>query len=528
LTPTRANSLCRHLTALAVLLVLIAGLALAPVASAKAACAAPNSPGGEWPMYGHDLANTRSQPYEHSLGTAAAAGLSAAWVFSTAHYGERSAFETTPVLDGGCVFIGSSAGTVYAVNATTGALEWKRQLSAPNPGLGGAIVGAAAISGSAVIWLVNESGGPYAVALARSTGAVLWKSPPAIGKSGYYTNASPLVANGLVAFGFSSAEGDPSGQGGFALLSAATGQLVKVTPTVPPADQAQGFAGGGLWSTPAYDPGTGYLYWGSGNPNSKTKQDPNTDAILKIDLNRSHPTFGQIVAAYPGNVDQYASALQTVSQTPACAVSDNANLPYPFDDPVCGQLDLDFGAAANLFTDSAGHELVGELQKAGVYHVAHADTMAPAWTQNVGGPCQACNAASTAFDGSAIDGVSTPGGAMFSLSANGGAVNWLSPVADGLHYESISVADGVVYTVDNNGFLDAFNAATGSPLLRRQLTLDTGAPTGGGLTSNGVAIAEHSVFVAATSSGSAAPATGGSSGAPSAGAGAYVIAYRGG
>lgn len=173
--------------------------------------------------------------------------------------------------------------------------------------------------------------------------------------------------------------------------------------------------------------------------------------------------LGQIVAAYPGNVDQYASALQAVSQTPACATSDNANLPYPFDDPVCGQLDLDFGAAANLFTDSAGNELVGDLQKAGAYHVAHADTMAPAWTQNVGGPCQACNAASPAFDGRAIDGVSTPGGSIFSLSRDGGAVNWLSPVAGGLHYESTSVADGVVYTVDNSGFLDAFNAGHRQP-----------------------------------------------------------------
>jgi polyvinyl alcohol dehydrogenase (cytochrome) len=501
---------------------LIAGLMLAPPASAKPSCSAPASSGGEWPMYGHDLANTRSQSNERSLGVAAAGRLSAAWVFSTAKYGDSSAFETTPVLDGGCVFIGSAAGTAYSVDAATGRVVWKRQLSAPNPGLGGAIVGAAAVSGSAVIWLVNETGGPYAVALDRATGTVLWQSAPVISGPGYYTNASPVVANGLVAFGVSPAEGDPNGQGGFALLDAGTGQLVKLTPTVPVADQAQGYAGGGLWSTPAYDPHTGYLYWGSGNPYSKTKQDRNTEAILKIDLNRSDSTFGQIMAAYPGNVDQYASTLQTISQTPACAASDNANVPYPLDDPVCGQLDLDFGAAANLFTDSLGHELVGDLQKAGVYHVAHADTMAPAWTQDVGGPCQVCNAAPPAFDGSAIEGVSTPGGAMFSLARDTGAIKWLSPVADGVHYESTSVADGVLYTVDNNGFLDAWGAATGSPLLRRQLSADTGVPTGGGLTSNGVAVAEHGVFVAATSTSTAAAST--ASG--STGSGAYVIAYR--
>jgi len=527
LTPTRAHAVRPAAALTGLLSLLIASLILAPAASAKLACAAPNSSGGEWPMYGHDLANTRSQPDEHGLGTGTAARLSAAWVFSTARYGDGSAFETTPVLDGGCAFIGSGAGTVYAVDAATGGLAWKRRLAVPNPGLGGAIVGAAAVSGSAVIWLVNESGGPYAVALERSTGTLLWQSPAVVSEAGYYTNASPVVANGLVAFGFSPAEGDPSGEGGFALLSAATGQVVKLTRTVSPADQAKGFAGGGLWSTPAYDPISGYLYWGSGNPNSKTKQDPNTDAILKIDLNRSSATFGQIVAAYPGNVDQYASTLQTISQTPACAVSDNASVPYPVDDPVCGQLDLDFGAAANLFTNSAGTELVGDLQKAGVYHVARADTMAPAWTRNVGGPCQLCNAASTAFDGRAIVGVSTPGGSMFSLARDGGAVNWLSPVADGFHYESISVADGVVYTVDGNGFLDAFGGATGTPLVRRQLTADTGAPTGASLTSNGVAIAEHMVLVAASSTASGAGSvSAGTSGAPATGSGAYLIAYR--
>jgi hypothetical protein len=89
--------------------------------------------------------------------------------------------------------------------------------------------------------------------------------------------------------------------------------VVKTTPTISPADQANGFAGGGLWSTPAYDPSTKYLYWGAGNPSSKDRQSPDTDAILKIDLDRSRSTFGQIVATYPGNVDQYASALQALT-----------------------------------------------------------------------------------------------------------------------------------------------------------------------------------------------------------------------
>ena len=43
-------------------------------------------------------------------------------------------------------------------------------------------------------------------------------------------NASPIVADGLVAVGYSPPEGAGDGQGGFALLDAGTGQIVKVTP----------------------------------------------------------------------------------------------------------------------------------------------------------------------------------------------------------------------------------------------------------------------------------------------------------
>jgi Pyrrolo-quinoline quinone coenzyme C-terminus. len=270
---------------------------------------------------------------------------------------------------------------------------------------------------------------------------------------------------------------------------------VKTTPTIPPAAQAEGYAGGGLWSTPAYDPSTKYLYWGAGNPNSKTKQYRTTDAILKIDVNPSRPTFGQIVASYEGNVDQYTATLQELSHSPACEAT-ATEVPDPLDDPVCGQLDLDFGAAANLFTTSDGTKAVGDLQKSGVYHVANAKTMGPVWTALVGPSCFACNAASTAFDGSSVEGVATPGGTMFSLDRSTGATNWLSPVADGLHYRSISAADGVVWTVDSAANLDGFDAASGQPLVRRALSVDAGAPVTNE-TSAGIAIAEHLLFVAA-------------------------------
>ena len=56
--------------------------------------------------------------------------------------------------------------------------------------------------------------------------------------------------------------------------------------------------------------------------------------------------------------------------------------------------------------------------------------------------------------------------------------------------------DGVAYTVDSNGFLDAYETTFGLPLLHRPLALD-GVTETGALTSNGVAIAGHTVYIAA-------------------------------
>src|SRR3954453_48984 len=334
----------------------LSAICFASPAAAAGPCMTAPAGGGDWPSYGHDPANTRTQPEASGLGPAAVAGLRPRWAFSTSSAGDQTGFNSTPVVYQGCVFVGSSGGVAYALDAKTGHVVWQRQLEAPNPGSGGVIIGAAAINGGSVVFLVDEFAAPYAIALKRSTGAVVWKSAPfappltsSAVQGGSYTNSSPLLANGFIVAGYSPPEGEPTATGGFSLINAKTGKVVRTTPTIPPAAQAEGYAGGGLWSSPAYDPATKYIYWGAGNPNSKTKQYPTTDAILKIDVNPSRPTFGQIVASYQGNVDQYTSTLQELSQSPACEASDNPAMPYPPANSGWGPLAPDFAAAANFF-----------------------------------------------------------------------------------------------------------------------------------------------------------------------------------
>jgi hypothetical protein len=382
--------------------------------------------------------------------------------------------------------------------------------------------------------------GPFLVALDEHNGRELWRSAPLSTWTGSYTNATPTYipssdgSNPVVLAGWSPAEGDPYGQGGFAVIDAVTGHTVKTTYTIPVAEQAapgvdatqpgnenKVYAGGGIWSSPAYDPETGYAYVGASNPYSKQYEHPNTNAVLKIDLHRTAQTYGGIVGSYKGYPDQYLQELQALSQSPACAASDQPSAPvavYTFDDPVCGQIDLDFGAPVNIFTTRNGtttRKVVGALQKAGVYHVFDAGSMAPISTTVVGGPCQPCNAGATAVSPTTIGGAAAPGSVAFGLDRNTSATVWQSPLGDGTHYEGTTMANGLMYTTDNAGFLDVFDEATGAVVLKRQMAQDLSAPSIG-LTSAGLSVARHSLFVAVSTLSSASP--GADDG--------WVVAYR--
>jgi outer membrane protein assembly factor BamB len=454
--------------------------------------------GGDWPSYGHDAANTRSQPDEHGITPTTVASLAPAWSV-TLPGSVLGGLNTTPVVAGGCVVVGSSAGVLAAYDVRTGKQQWSVTINEAAAGAGGTLVGAPAIDPAGrVIVPVNRQDAPYAEAVDLHSGKVLWKSAPFITDVGSYTNASTAVHDGIAFIGFSEAEGDSHAYGGWGLLDTETGQVLKSAYAIPAADRAKGYAGAGIWSSAAFDD-EGYAYVGAGNPSNKTVEHPYTNAILKVDVDPSRPTFGEVVAAHHGNVDQYTDTLQALSHTPACAATEQVT--FPTDDPVCAQLDLDFGASPNLVTGANGQPVVVDLQKSGVVHAARTDGMTTAWSTLVGGSCLFCNAASTAYDGTHVFVVGTPGGVLWSLDATTGARQWATPIADGVHYQSVSVAAGVVYTVDGDGFLDAVDAATGSILLRRPMTVDAIAPTAS-LSSAGIAVADHTVFAAtATTSG---------------------------
>jgi polyvinyl alcohol dehydrogenase (cytochrome) len=78
--------------------------------------------GPEWTMIGHDPANTRNA--DSSIGVANVSRLKPKWVAATA--GDVSA---TPAVAGGAVYFGDFGGTLWKLDAKTGAVIWSHSVA---------------------------------------------------------------------------------------------------------------------------------------------------------------------------------------------------------------------------------------------------------------------------------------------------------------------------------------------------------------------------------------------------------------
>jgi outer membrane protein assembly factor BamB/plastocyanin len=559
-------------------------------ASAAASCATAETPGGDWPVYGRDLGNSRFQAREKVISAADAPFLTPAWVFSTEKSGGEGDITGTPIVSGGCVYVATSRSWVFALNADTGAVVWKTKLP-----YGGTVYGSVALGKAramprrcagprgarrqgkargrarssarrrgarrragrrcAARWRGGRRGvdrrragrsadaaarkrrarrrgsrrrgrgklrsavfvtpsrtreaegcpkgdpckGPYAVALDRKTGKILWATPPFDTQDGADLYASPLVFEGTLMVGVSggSAElGDEADriafQGSMNFLNAATGRMLRKTWTIhPPKRPDDQFAGATIWSTPAIDRREKVAYVGAGNPFRPQAEHAHANAVLKFNVNRRSRGFGKIIGSYKGDIDEYIPGF---SQLPCYDFPGNNPPFYPQGLGACGDIDLDFGASPNLITGPDGRKLVGEGQKSGVYHVFEAATMKPAWKQIVGPPTPVGGiVGSTAYDGQAVYGPITAPGYTWSIEAANGDHRWFGVIGDGAHWgPPVAVANGVVYTVDLTGFLDAYDARTGVLLARRPLALGGGGPAS--LSWGGVAVARNKVY----------------------------------
>jgi quinoprotein glucose dehydrogenase len=99
------------------------------IASSTPAQAGPEQAGG-WPAYGGDAGGSRYSPLTQ-INAKNVGELKVAWTFRTGEHGQgvkdwsRSAFEATPILYNGTLYLTTSSTDVVAVDAASGSLRWR-------------------------------------------------------------------------------------------------------------------------------------------------------------------------------------------------------------------------------------------------------------------------------------------------------------------------------------------------------------------------------------------------------------------
>ncbi|PJE95798.1 hypothetical protein CUT44_21320 [Streptomyces carminius] len=488
---------CLLSPALSLFLAVLVGTAGSPAAAAPPPDTAPDGaaattgpdPGGpdQWPMGGHDLANSRSNPFERHLKPSNAGDLAVKWTATTE--GDVSA---TPAVVDGAVYYPDWGGRFWKVDAETGEVIWSRSV-AEYTGVEGAVSRSSpAVVGDTVF--IGTQQGAQLLAVDTATGDLRWNTPVDDHPRAILTQ-SPTVYDGVVYQSVSSDEepaaADPdypccTFRGNVVAADAETGEVLWKTYAIPEQeDPADGFSGAAIWSgSPAVDPESGTVYVTSGNnytvPRSVTEcqeaggepseclpPENRINSFIALDMRT-----GQI--KWSTGQDRFDS--WNINCLPGFP-PDNCPIPGP---------DHDFADGAHLFTLSGGEhgearKAVGAGQKSGEYWMLDATTGEVLWSSAVGPGSELGGIQwGTASDGERIyfaesnvngiehelpDGQTIDHSSFGALDPATGEVIWQVPEPHGgTAIAAVSVANGVLYAGSLNNHMYAFDAATGELL----------------------------------------------------------------
>ncbi len=319
--------------------------------------------------------NARFQPRAIAgLGLDQVPRLKLKWAYAFA--GDISAFDQPTVIDGH-VFVGSAGGTVQALRADSGCLEWTFEANGP---VRSALV-AAPVGKRHMLLFSDLNGWTYGVD--AETGKQVWRKRLEDHEAARLTGAS-IMHDGVLYVGAASWEETRSlnpqypcctFRGSVSALRVADGSTVWKTYTIRDVPKETGKtaigtpqigpSGAGVWSTPTLDLKRGLLYVTTGDNYSQPATDT-SDAVMAMDLKDGHIVWTR--QTFPG--DAYNSA---------CGVKDKTNCPTD------SGPDYDYGSSAILVKTEQGRELLLAGQKSGMVYALDPDRQGEiVWQQRVG------------------------------------------------------------------------------------------------------------------------------------------------
>ncbi|HEV3329728.1 MAG TPA: PQQ-binding-like beta-propeller repeat protein [Bryobacteraceae bacterium] len=462
----------------------------------------PFSPGaGDWNGWGVDAVNSRFQP-QPGLAAEDVPRLKLKWAFG---FPGEARTQSQAVIVGGRVFVGTTAGTVYSLDAATGCIYWTYDA-------GAFVKSAISIVRTRIParWMAYFGDGRgFAHGVDAQTGRPVWKVQVEEHPAARITG-SPMYYNGRLYVPVASGEetlqsSSPKYEcckfrGSLSAIDASTGRVYWKTFTVPdPAKPYKtnsegttlyGPAGAGIWSAPTIDEKRKRIYVGTGNSYTGVGM-PTSDAILAFDLDSGSLLWSQQVTPNDNWV-------------PGCPKS--VNCPENPGD------DFDFGSSPVLRPGADGKQVLVAAQKSGVVYGLDPDDRGKVlWKTRIGvgngmlggvgwGP---------AFDGqlayAAVADINRPQGTpgLYALKVDGGDVVWSTPAPQGAGIRAqaaaVSAIPGVAFSGSFGGHLRAYSTKTGGIVwdfdaLREFETVNHVPAKGGSFDGGGPAIA-HGLVV---------------------------------
>jgi alcohol dehydrogenase (cytochrome c) len=507
-------------TVLAAAGLVVGGCASGTSSSSVAGCSAKHAaagtagsgPGGSvnpavaagWALPGGNLANTRD--VASAITGSNVATLGVAWCVPIESTGAAGAaglpdgYATTPVVVGGVVYTQDLESNVMAISLATGKVLWTHDYSSINGGPDGVNVA------SGVVYAATDRA---AVALSAATGRQLW-SRVLIGNDHEGIDMAPGYNHGTVYV--STAPVNPTvgeylggGKGILWALNAKTGAPEWSWDQVQDLWGNPGLnSGGGLWEPPSFD-SAGNIYIGVANPGpigqtgwpkgypwgtSRPGPDLYTDSVVKLspagkllwyyqltphdlydwDLQDS-PVLttanGQPVVIDGGKarilIELSAQTGKLIWKLPVGVhsghdndglLTENATPTSPI--PLPARFSLEPGVFGGIESPLATN---GSTTFAAVNNLA-----VPMSVKGV-------TESSKAFEAS----IGTATGEMIAVNQDTGKIEWDDKLPSS-PYGAATVTNNVAFTTTYNGYLYAFNAATGAILLKTPLSAGTNAP----------------------------------------------------
>ena len=437
----------------------------------------------DWPMYGHDQKQTRSNPGETLITPANVGKLTSAWFFPT-----TAPVSATTAVVKGTVYVGSWDHNFYALDAVSGAVKWKVTVATPQgdgkfPGIqsSSAVANGRVYFGDSCGYLhaypADGSGAPPRASSnmtvrnrgCGSTGSESPGFPIDIGgalpnpadavNTDLFSSAIPFTPNAgaqagrkMIYIGAASHQDSPCIHGALFAIDALKGSIVWRFDTVP-----QSSIGGAVWSTPAIDALNNLVYIDTGDCVNNSSSGL-SESIIALDASCSGTS-----------VDGSCKNLPSVTYPPGPLTPGNPV--WAFQAHPNGDLqDLDFGSSPNVISNSVGTPvLVGGGSKDGTYYAVNAGRGASAgtlaWKTTVAAASPAGGfQGSTGFAAGKIFGTSVSGPLFeVGLDAFSGSVQWTAPDAIA-SFSPVGIAGGLVFAGDAIGNLKARSLDGGLPL----------------------------------------------------------------